>query len=125
MAVLGVQVKIGRPCGIVLLVYFDDALFGENPARGGFLVHKPGILPLDGLVFTKNGPVDHYRELVADGTFLGASLYQKVAVAVLDEGNLDVLARKFDSVAGFVSDAVLDVAAAFCFPAVVDAATGE
>ena len=119
--VLELQIECRRPLGIVFLVYCGVIVVADKERFGGCLDLKPGVACHD-CIFTELGLVDHDVHLVLAFAAFNRNFNQQVMVTVPNVGNFDVISLQFLRDFLTAIDAVLEVTAAFDFPAVVDAA---
>ncbi len=119
--ILELQIKCRRPLGIVFLVYCGVIVVADKDRFGGCLELEPGVACHD-CVFTELGFVDHDIHLVLAFAAFYGYFNEQVMVIVPDIGDFDVVSLQFLRDFLTAIDAVLEVTAAFDFPAVVDAA---
>ena len=128
-AILKIQVQIGGPERIAPFVEFDGAAVRDKGCFGRELLSHPrNVLEASVEVRAPDGRkgladlrlVDHDRNLVAALAFFYAGLDLDIVAVYI--GNMHVFSGEFYGVRIFVAHLVLDVAAAFDFPAVIDVA---
>jgi len=122
-AVFKVQVDECRPLGIVFLVNRNVVAVAYEVRLGRSFDLNPGVRAY-GRILAELGFVHHDADLVSACAAFHRNLDQEVMVTVADEGNFDVVAVEFLRNFVLPVDGVLEKAATFDFPAVINAATG-
>ena len=120
-AIRKMQMDVGRPFCIVLLVDVDVVAVPLNKRFGGALDLNPCICR-DDIVVAELWIVYKNAQLVLAFTAFHWNSYLKVVVVIPDEWNFDIVSAEFLLDLVFTVDGVFEEPAAFDFPAVVDAA---